>query len=450
MEGARQGETGLYVSLSESTTEIRAIARSHDWSLEGIAIYEVPYAGMAPQLDEENTLYVPAEVELGERMESLMAEVDRVEPHRVVLDSCSELRLLAQSPLRFRRQLLGLKERLVGRRSTVLLIENTSPGNADPLLQSLVHGVLSLEQLAPLYGTTRRRLRVVKMREVEYRGGFHDFTIEHGGLAVYPRLVAAEHREEAPSGTSPSGVEGLDRLLGGGLDRGTSTLIMGAAGTGKTVLATVYATAAAKRGENVAMFCFDEGSETFFRRSSALGMSVQELARDGRLRVQQIDPAELSPGAFAGLVRQAVELDGARAVVIDSLNGYLQAMPDEQFLTVQLHELLTYLRHRGVVTMLIGTQHGLLGSVTTPVDVSYLADTVVLLRFFEAAGRVRKAVSVVKKRTGRHEDTIRELSIGTDGIRVGEPLSRFHGILTGVPVFDGNAESRGMARAGEE
>src|SRR5581483_9694364 len=392
LEGVRRGESCLYVSLSETLDELAAMARSHGWSLQGLALYDMMAAEAAVHPDEENTLYVPAEVELGERMRRLLEEVDRVNPRRIVIDSCSELRLLAQSQLRFRRQILALKDDLIRRGCTTILLESlVSP--SDALLQSLVHGVISLEQVTPIYGTSRRRLRVQKLREVAFRGGYHDFSIERGGIAVFPRIAAGEHRSDGHRGAATSGVENLDELLGGGLDYGTSTLVLGAAGSGKSVVATLYATAAAARGEHVTMYCFDEGLRSLFDRSHALGMELGGLVERGLLRVRQIDPAELSPGEFADALRADVEQHGVRMIVIDTLNGYLRAMPNEESLMAQLHELLSYLREQGVVTILIGTQHGLVGPMTMPIDVSYLADIVILMRFFEAEGRVRKAIS---------------------------------------------------------
>ncbi len=432
LEGVRGGERCLYVTLSESKEELHAVARSHGWTLEQIAVHEIS-AGIGNDVhDDENTLYVPAEVELGERMRALLVEVDRVKPSRVVVDSCSELRLLAQTPLRFRRQILALKQDLVQRGCTILLLDNPISAGGDPLLQSLVHGVLSLEQLSPEYGAERRRMRVTKLREVAFRGGYHDLSIRKDGVTVFPRLVASEHGESFQRECVSSSVPGIDSLLGGGLDRGTSTLVMGPAGTAKSALATQYAVAAASRGEHVAMFTFDEGMGTLYARAAALGMDLAKYVASGHVTVQQVDPAELSPGEFVHKVRAMVEQGNARLVVIDSLNGYLQAMPEEKFLTAQLHELLSYLRQRGVVMMMVVAQHGFLGQVAAPIDVSYLADTVVLMRYFETAGRVRKAISVVKKRSGKHEDTIREYSVGAAGFEVGPPLKEFQGVLSGV------------------
>jgi circadian clock protein KaiC len=437
LEGVKRGERCLYVTLSETLEELHAVARSHGWSLERIDVYEMSAAEtIAMRNEEENTLYLPAEIELGERMHTLLTEVDRVKPHRIVLDSCSELRLLAQSPLRFRRQLLALKADLVKRDCTILLLENPTSVGGDPLLQSLVHGVVVMEQLSPMYGAARRRLRVIKLREMAFRGGYHDMTIKDAGVEVYPRLVASEHHEPFARDAISSAVPQLDELLGGGLDRGTSTLLMGPAGSGKSALTHQFAVASAERGEPVALFTFDEGLGTLYARAASLGMNLDEHVQAGRVTVQQIDPAELSPGEFIDVVRRSVEHGRTRLVIIDSLNGYLQAMPEEQYLTAQLHELLSYLRQQGVVTIMTVAQHGFLGPMSAPIDVSYLADTVVLTRFFEAKGRVRKAISAMKKRSGRHEDTIREFALGKNGISVGPPLSRFNGIMSGVPVYD--------------
>ncbi|HTE21278.1 MAG TPA: ATPase domain-containing protein [Armatimonadota bacterium] len=439
LEGARRGEPVLYVTLSETKAELTAVARSHGWTLDAVNILELIASEESLEQDSQLTMFHTSEVELSETTRAVLAEVERTRPTRVVFDSLSEMRLLAQNPLRYRRQILALKQFFIGRHCTVLLLDDRTSDVADLQLQSIAHGVIMLQQLAPEYGAERRRLRVVKLRGVKYRGGFHDFNIERGGLNVFPRLVASEHRRVYTRDRVESGVPALDALLGGGLDRGTSTLLIGPAGSGKSTVASQYAVAAAQRGERAAIFSFDESLDTLRARSTALGMPLQEQMDEGRMIVQQIDPAELSPGEFTDVVRRAVEPehgDGAKVVVIDSLNGYLNAMPEERFLIVQLHELLTYLGQQGVVTILIMAQHGLVGSsMQTPVDASYLADGVVMLRYFEAAGHVRKAISVMKKRSGAHEDTIRELRITDQGIQLGDPLKQFQGILTGVPSF---------------
>lgn len=431
LEGVRRGERCLYVSLSETPEEVRGVAQAHGWSLEGLTIFQ---AG-AEDAGTENTLFEPFEVELGERMRGILAEVERLQPTRVVLDSCSELRLLAQSALRYRQQILSLKKELVERRRTVILIDNPPPEAPDVLLQSLVHGVLDLEQLAPSYGAERRRLRVAKLRGIAYSGGFHDFVIRTGGLRVFPRLVAAEHAGSPDVSALPSGIAELDALLGGGPSRGTSTLLLGPSGAGKSSLSALYAMAAAERDERVVIFGFDETAHITLARARSLGIPLQREVERGRIVIRRIDPAELSPGEFADAAIREVDEEGARVVVIDSLNGYQQAMPDERQLTAHLHELLTALGTRGVTTFLLVAQHGLVGTeIDTPMDVSYLADTVVLLRFFEANGGVRKAISVMKKRTGRHETTIRELTLGAGGVSLGPALADFQGVLTGVPV----------------
>jgi circadian clock protein KaiC len=434
--------------LSETKEELTAGAASHGWTLDGIDVVEL--VSEEGGLDEaaQVTMYHPSEVELSETTKRVLAAVERVNPSRVVFDSLSEMRLLAQSSLRYRRQILALKQFFIGRHCTVLLLDDRTSEGSDLQLQSIAHGVISLEQLAPVYGTSRRRLRVLKFRGTGYRGGYHDFTIVQGGLAVFPRLVAAEHQAAFARGPVASGVTALDALLGGGPDRGTSTLLLGPAGSGKSTIAVQYAAAAAARGEHAVIFAFDESLETLRARSAAVGIHFKEGRGASQLRVQQVDPAELSPGEFAHLVRVAVEEDGARVVVIDSLNGYMNAMPEEQFLTAQLHELLMFLGQQGVTTMMVVAQHGMTGAtMQTPVDTSYLADAVVLLRYFEHAGRVKKAISVVKKRSGAHEDTIRELRIRAGGISLSEPLTDLRGVLTGSPVETrAAAESRGDVR----
>jgi circadian clock protein KaiC len=439
-EAVRLGQRALYITLSETRDELIAVCHSHGWSLDGIDVHEVSAALVD---DEDNTLFVPGDIELGERAREMLAEVERVGPSRIVLDSCTELRLLAQSQLRFRRQLLALKEALVKRGCTILLLDNPAGHDSDALLQSLVHGVIHMEQLSPEYGSERRRLRVNKLREVQFRGGYHDFVIRKGGLAVFPRLVAAEHHETVPSESLKSGVSELDDLLGGGLPRGSRTLMMGPAGSLKSSLAIQYASALARGGERAALFLFDEDEATMVARSEGLGMPVRRYVSEGLLQVRQVDPAELSPGELTHIIRESIERGGARMIVIDSLNGYLHAMAQEKLLVLQLHELLSYLRQVGVATVMVVALHGLVGQQQAPIDVSYLADNVILMRYFEAHGRVRRAVSMVKKRTGRHEDTIRELSIENDRLLVGPALDQFRGVLTGSPEFIGDRDADG-------
>jgi circadian clock protein KaiC len=441
LEGVRLGERVLYIGLSETRDEIQAVADSHGWSLDQVNIFEYS-AGTRLDEADESTIFHPSEVELGQATRTMIKEVERVKPQRVVIDSLAEVRLLAQSPLRYRRQILGLKEYFVGKQSTVLLLDDKDVASGDMQLLTLAHGVLLLEQLSPVYGAERRRIRISKLRGLKYRGGYHDMTIRTGGIAIYPRLIAAEHVNPDQRGRVESGIPGIDTLLGGGVDRGTSTLLMGPAGSGKSALSTQYAIAAASRGENVTMFLFDESRATMLRRSEAISMPLQEHVDSGRIVIQQIDPAEIPPGEFVHLVKEQVEKRKISVLVIDSLNGYINAMPEERFLTIHMHELLSYLGHQGVATLLVIAQHGLLGSaMISPVDVSYLADCVILLRYFELAGEIRKAISVVKKRSGNHEKAIRPFSIGPDGLSVGPPLTEFHGVLSGTPLLDTNVSA---------
>jgi circadian clock protein KaiC len=439
LQGVRLGEPGLYVTLSETKAELTAIAKSHGWSLDGIAIVELVATEEELQPDNQISMFQPSEVELGETTRAILAGVERTKPRRVVVDSLSEMRLLAQNPLRYRRQILALKQFFIGRECTVLLLDDKTSETEDLQLQSIAHGVVSLEQLLPEYGAERRRLRVTKLRGQRYRGGYHDFVIERGGLKVFPRLVAVEHKLRQKRGLLRSGNAELDVLMGGGLQYGTSAVLLGPAGSGKSTLAIQYARAAAARGERAAIFSFDERLETILERTEGLGMDISQEVESGRISIQPIDTAELSPGEFAHAVRAAVGgadgTAGARVVIIDSLNGYLNAMPEERFLIAQLHELLTYLGHKGVVTFLIVAQHGLFGGMTSPIDTTYLADTVVLFRYFEVMGEVKQALSVVKKRSGKHERTIRELRLDTGGVTVGPPLRDFHGVLTGTPIY---------------
>jgi circadian clock protein KaiC len=433
LAGARAGERTMCMTLSETPAEVEAMAASHGWSLDGIEIRQLmDNEGLDPA--EQYTVFHPTEVELTDTTQRLLAEVERVNPSRIVFDSLSELRMLAGNPLRYRRQILALKHYFAGRRCTVLLLDDMTSTDHDLQVQSIAHGALLLEQATPHFGGTRRRLRVVKNRGSDFRGGFHDYVIRRGGLEVYPRLIAAEHAHESRRERLQSGLAGLDRLLGGGLERGTSTLISGAAGTGKSTIAAVFAARAAERGEHSALFIFEESRETLFSRLQGLGIDLRGHVKAGRITVQAIDPAELSPGEFVHAIREAVEGNDARIVVIDSLNGFLNSMPDEKFLILHLHELLAYLGHRGVATMLVSAHSGMIGAtMTAPVDASYLADSVLLLRYFEAEGEVRQAISVVKMRSGEHERTIRDFSMKGGRIAVGEPLRDYRGVLTGVP-----------------
>lgn len=452
MEGVRRGESVLYVTLSETEEEMRAVARSHGWSLDGVHIYDIIPNEDTLKPEAQYTIFHPAEIELGETINSVLKEVERLRPRRIVFDSLSEMRLLAGEPLRYRRQVLALKRYFVGRGCTVLLLDDRTTTDNDLQVHSIAHGVVGLEQVGQGYGAERRVLCVQKLRGARYRGGNHDFKIETGGIVVFPRLVAAEHRETFTREPASSGIAEMDALMGGGLDRGTSTLLMGPAGSGKSSLASQFAFAAAARGETVNIYIFDEGRTTYLARSEGLGIDLKSHIEAGRVSIQQIDPAELSPGEFAHIVHRGVDESEARVVIIDSLNGYLQAMPDERYLIAQMHELLTYLNQQGVTSLIVTAQHGFLGTaMATPVDVSYIADTVLLFRYFEAAGAVHNAISVIKKRTGGHERTIRELRMTSHGIGVGEPLKEFQGILTGVPIFRGEAESllKGASKARE-
>jgi circadian clock protein KaiC len=444
LEGARQGDRCLYVTLSETRREIEKVARSHGWDLVKIDSKELIPSERNLSADAQLTVFNPSEMELGETTEALIEAVNKHRPQRLVIDSLSELRLIAQNPLRYRRQVLALKQFFGSHDCTVLMLDDRTGGMEDDHLQSIAHGVVVLEQLANQYGAERRRLRITKMRGVAFRGGFHDFAIRRGGLDIFPRLVAAEHVSPFTDENRPSGNPALDGLLGGGLPAGTSTLMLGPAGTGKSTVATQFAAAAAARGERVAMFVFDENIGTFRSRSRKLGMAIEKPLENGLMTVKQVDPAELSSGEFASIVRRAAEGSDASGVpaqliIVDSLNGYLNAMPEEKFLTAQLHELLSFLGQKGVVTILTVTQSGMVGNMASPVDTTYLADNVILFRYFEAGGCVRRAISVVKKRNGYHERTIRELDLNEKGIVIGEPLSDFQGVLTGVPTYVGKS-----------
>lgn len=434
MEGVRRGESVLYVTLSETEEETRAVALTHGWSFEGIDVRELVPTPESLEPDEQYTMFHPSEVELGDTTQRILDDVERIKPTRLVFDSLSELRLLAGSPLRYRRQVLALKQYFAGRQCTVILLDDLTAGGHDLQVQSIAHGVILLEQNTPDYGKQRRRLSVLKYRGKDFRGGFHDYIIRRGGLDVFPRLVAAEHKLEHAGERLASELPELDRLLGGGLDRGTSTLITGPAGTGKSSIAALFAHAAAQGGERAALFIFDESERTLVSRMGALGVDLASHVEEGRILIRQVDPAEMSPGEFSNSIRVAVSDHKCSVVIIDSLNGYLHSMPNERFLVIQLHEILTYLGQQGVVTILINAQLGLIGPMQSQVEASYLADTVMLTRYFELDGEVRMAVSVVKKRGSAHERSIRELKLDAGHISVGEPLRGYQGVLTGIPT----------------
>jgi len=449
LAGAGAGERCLYITLSETEDELRDGAASHDWAIPpGFEIFELlPPENLLDEEQQQSLLY-SSDLELGETTRRIFEAFERVRPDRVVIDSLSEIRLLAQGSLRYRRQILALKHYFAQNGATVLLLDDLTSELNDKTVHSVAHGVVRLEELSPNYGAERRRLRVLKYRGLAFRGGYHDFVIERGGVRVFPRLVAAEHRTAFARDCMGTGLAELDALLGGGLERGSSTLILGPAGTGKSLLALSFLAAAVGRGENAAMFVFDEELGLLFTRARGLGIDLEALVRTNRLVVEQVDAAELTPGEFSERVRRCVERYGARTVVIDSVNGYQAAMPEEQALILHMHELLQYLNRHGVMTFLTVAQHGLVGDMKAPVDVTYLADAVILLRYFEAAGRVRRAISIVKKRTGAHEDTIREFKIGAAGISLGNPLTSFQGVLRGVPSMVGG-DGRAMRDAAE-
>ena len=436
LEGVKLGEAGLYITLSETAGELRSGAASHGWILDdGIEVFELVPPESLLDAEQQQSLLYSSDLELGETTRLISEAFERVKPRRVVLDSLSEIRLLAQSSLRYRRQILALKHYFARQNATVLLLDDLTAEVLDKTVHSVVHGVVRLEELAPDYGAERRRLRITKYRGQSFRGGFHDFSIRTGGVQVFPRLVAAEHRRGFARTQMTSDVAALDGLLGGGIEQGSSTLILGPAGTGKSTFALQFVAAAVRRGEKAALFIFDEELGLLFDRTRALGFDLEAMQASGALHIEQVDAAEMSPGEFTQRVREAVGRDQARTVVIDSLNGYQASMPQEHALILHIHELLQFLNRQGATTFLTVAQHGLVGEMSSPVDVTYLADTVILLRYFEAMGQVRRAVSVIKKRTGRHEDTIREYSIGQSGLVLGMPLTGFQGVLRGVPNF---------------
>ncbi|HEX8467225.1 MAG TPA: ATPase domain-containing protein [Allosphingosinicella sp.] len=442
LEGAARGERGLYITLSETEAELRETGVSHGWDFaEPNEIFElVPPESLLDDEQQQSLLY-SSDLELGETTKRIIEVVERLQPKRIVLDSLSEIRLLAQSSLRYRRQILALKHYFSNHDSTVVMLDDLTTDTHDKTVHSVAHGVIRLEETAPDYGAERRRLRVIKYRGQRFRGGYHDFVIDTGGVKVFPRLVSSEHKTQFVRDTMKSGSRELDSLLGGGIERGSSTLVIGPSGTGKSLLSLTFAVAAVERGECAALFIFDEELGLLFERAKGLGLDLQAMVDGGRLLIEQVDAAELAPGEFAHRVRAAVEGGGARTVVVDSLNGYQAAMPQEQQLILHMHELLQFLNRQGTSTFLTVAQHGLVGDMKAPVDVTYLADSVILLRYFEAAGRVRRAISVIKKRTSAHEDTIREYRIGADGITLGAPLENFQGVLRGVPELIGHRPS---------
>ena len=439
LKGRELGERGLYITLSETREELDAVAESHGWSLEGIEIIELSQVQGSLGAASRNTLFQPAEVELSNLSALLLDEFARIKPDRLVLDSLSEMRLMAQNPLRYRRQILAFKQHFADQRCTVLLLDDRTGAAADVQVQSIVHGVICLEVRALKFGINRRFLSISKLRGSRFREGHHDYVIRSGELIVFPRLVAEDHGTRLSKDLFSSGNEGLDLLSGGGFHAGTGNLLIGPAGSGKSTVSTMFAVTAAAAGRNVLFFAFDESPNILIGRAREIGMDIDAQLESGRLRIEQVDPAEVAPGELAARIVAAAEEEQVRMVVLDSLNGYVNAMPQEEFLHLHLHELLTYLNQRGVVTIMTLAQHGLIGPMGTPVDVSYLADTVMLMRFFEAQGAIRKAVSVVKKRTGFHESTIREMRMRQDSITLTGPLVDFEGVMTGVPKYLGGA-----------
>lgn len=440
-DGAANGETGLYFTLSETERELRQGAASHGWEVEpSIVVHELVPAESLLDADQQQSLLYSSDLELGETTREMVAAFERVKPQRVVVDSLSEIRLLAQSSLRYRRQILALKHYFARHSATVLLLDDLTSESLDKTVHSVVHGVVQLQEMVPNYGADRRRLRILKYRGQQFRGGFHDFAIRTGGLQVFPRLVAAEHRAGFARRRNTSNIAELDALLGGGIEQGSSALVLGPAGTGKSTFALQFVAAAINRGEKAALFVFDEELGLLLDRTKAMGFDLAAMQSRGALHIEQVDAAELSPGEFAHRVRTHVDANRVKTVVIDSLNGYQAAMPEENSLVLHVHELLQYLNRQGATTFLTVAQHGLVGDMKAPVDITYLADTVILLRYFEAIGVVRRAVSVIKKRTGSHESCIREYRIGETGLKLGAPLTDFHGVLRGVPNFVGKVD----------
>jgi circadian clock protein KaiC len=438
LEGVKKGERALYITFSETKEELTSVATSHGWDISKLNLIDLSALEKQLAPESQNTLFHPSEVELNQMTDLLLKEIDRIMPARIVFDSVSEMRLLAESPLRYRRQILSLKQALVGRKATVVFLDDLTAVSQDLQVQSIAHGVLELTRLQHEFGEERRKMRVLKMRGVKFLGGYHDYLIDTGGIEVFPRLAATDHNIITRTGSLSSGIKELDLLLGGGIDYGTSNLFIGPPGTGKSTLSMKFAIAAALKGEKVVYFSFEETVANLMQRAESLGLPFKKCIENSTLKVQKVDPAELSPGQFSKIIRDLVEKKQMTTLVVDSLNGYMQAMPQEQFLVLLMHELLTYLNNKGIVTILVLAQQGMMGAhMQSPVDLTYLADTVLLTRFFEALGSVRKAVSIIKKRTGKHETTIRELMIDKEGVKVGPKLEQFQGILTGVPRFEG-------------
>jgi circadian clock protein KaiC len=438
LAGAEAGEPGIYVSLAETEQELREGARSHGWTIsDRVEIFELVPPESVLDPDQHQSLLYSSDLELGETTKRIFAAIERVKPRRIVIDSLSEIRLLAQSSLRYRRQILALKHYFAQHQSTVLMLDDMTTETTDRAVHSIAHSVIHLDQLSPLYGSGRRRLRVVKCRGQPFKGGYHDFVIARGGVQLFPRLVAAEHRKRVTSAELKSGIAALDTLLGGGIAAGSSTLMIGPAGTGKSLLVIQFIAAAIARDQRAALFVFDEELGLLLARAKGLGIDLEGMCDTGKLFVEQMDAAELSPGEFSHRARRLVDQEGIQIVAIDSLNGYHASMPEEQFVILHLHELLQYLNRQGAATFITLAQHGMVGDMKQPIDVTYLADTVIMLRYFEAMGRVRRAISVMKKRTGSHEDTIREFRIDSRGITLGPPLEEFQGVLRGVPTYVG-------------
>jgi circadian clock protein KaiC len=441
LSGAEAGEAGIYVSLAETEHELRQGARSHGWTIgPQVEVFELVPPESVLDPDQHQSLLYSSDLELGETVKRIFDAIERLKPKRVVIDSLSEIRLLAQSSLRYRRQILALKHYFAQNNSTVIMLDDLTTESTDRAVHSIAHSVIHLDQLAPIYGGERRRLHVVKCRGQSFRSGYHDFIIRSGGIQVFPRLVAARHRAGFAGKLLPSGIPALDQLLGGGVTTGSSTLLLGPAGTGKSLLAMQYLAAAVTRGERGALFVFDEELGLLISRAKGLGIDLEAMRKGKKLIIEQMDAAELSPGEFSHRVRDYVDREKIRTVVIDSLNGYQAAMPEEQYVILHLHELLQYLNRQGTATFLTVAQHGMIGDMKQSIEVTYLADSVIVLRYFEALGRVRRAVSVIKKRTGPHEDTIREFRVTSRGIEVGTALQEFQGVLRGVPTYVGGSE----------